>query len=313
MLLKKFKKIKFIELLELWLNDKKANVKEQSYAKYAYLVENNLKDNLGNIVFKNLTSEIVENYFNSENVKKLSLSTQRTLLYIVKSTIALGVSKKLRKELVIENIKIKKPKSRIIYFTKKEQIILESYLRNNIDLLNIGLLICLYTGIRLGEVCGLKWGDVDLNNKSITINRTIQRIKNDDISSNFKTKKIVSSPKSDSSNRVIPLPDFIINILKDFKEDNNFFILTGSLSFKDARVYERHLKNVLQICEIRQLNFHTLRHTFATRSIESGMDIKTLSEILGHSSYLITLDVYVHSTIDQKRNCINNLVDYLKP
>ena len=91
------------------------------------------------------------------------------------------------------------------------------------------------------------------------------------------------------------------------------FIFTNTNNFKDTRVYEKYFENALKKCDIRKLNFHTLRHTFATRCIESGMDVKTLSEILGHSSYHITLDIYVHSTIDQKRCCIDNLVNYVNP
>lgn len=311
MLLFKNKKILYSKVLSNWLAIKKDKIKEQSYIKYQNLIETNIVKTLGQVEFKYLNESKINNFFNSDTISKLSLSTQRTLIYIIKNSIQYGVLIGLRNPLNNIDIRIKKPKAKITYLTKKEQIILENYLRNKEDIRDLGILICLYTGIRLGEICGLKWKDIDFVNQSLSINRTVQRIKNSDVNATSKTKKIISSPKSDSSKRTIPIPKFLLDLIYKFKTGDENYILTNSSSFKDTRVYEKYLENVLKRCGIRNLNFHTLRHTFATRSIESGMDIKTLSEILGHSSYHITLDVYVHSTIEQKRNCIDNLVNYI--
>ncbi len=311
MLFFKNKKILYSKVLSDWLLIKKDKIKEQSYIKYKNLIEINIVKSLGQVEFKCLNESKINNFFNSDTISKLSLSTQRTLIYIIKSSIQYGVLTGLRNPSNNIDIKIKKPKAKITYLTQKEQTILESYLRNQEDIRDLGILICLYTGIRLGEICGLKWQDIDFVNQSISINRTVQRIKNSDVNATSKTKKIISSPKSDSSKRTIPIPKFLLDLIYKFKSSDENYILTNSSSFKDTRVYEKYLENVLKRCGIRNLNFHTLRHTFATRSIESGMDIKTLSEILGHSSYHITLDVYVHSTIEQKRSCIDNLVNYI--
>jgi len=299
------------ELLKLWLNDKKKVIKEQSLVKYNNLINCYILPYLGNVNYKTINEKDIKKYFENNNISKLSLSTQRALLFIIKSSINYAISNNLRKQINFSNINIKRPKPKVVYFTRNEQDILEEYLKNNINIDKIGILICLYSGIRLGEVCGLKWEDIDFINKTISINKTVQRIKNDDINSIHKTKKIISSPKSNSSLRTIPIPDYIIELLKNFRSNNNYYVLTNNIYFKDTRIYERFFENILLKNNIRKLNFHSLRHTFATRCIESGMDVKTLSEILGHSSYQITLDVYVHSTLDQKRACMNNLVKYI--
>ncbi len=305
------RKYLYSEVLSNWLKIKKGEIKEQSYIKYNNFINLYICPYLGNKNFRLLNTKHIINFFNQEKIANLSLSTKRTLIFIIKSSFNFCVKNKLRKNIDLSELNFKKPKSKVIYFTKNEQYKLEKYLKESKDIRKLGILICLYTGIRLGEICGLKWKDIDFSNNSISINRTVQRIKNNDINARNKTKKIVSSPKSESSIRTIPLPNFLLEELKEYKSNPENYILTDSKVFKDTRVYEKYLECTLKKCNIRCLNFHTLRHTFATRSIESGMDIKTLSEILGHSSYHITLDVYVHSTLDQKRDCINNLVNYV--
>lgn len=305
-------KIKYSKILKSWIAYKKNTIKEQSYMKYYLLIEKYIIPLLGDYTYQTLDNNKIKIFFENKNIVTLSLSTQRTLIFIIKGSIQYGADRGLLKPLQNIDLKIKKPKAKIVYFTREEQKKLESKLKATKDIRKVGILICLYTGIRLGEICGLKWKDIDFNAKTLSINRTVQRIKNNDMNIEAKTKKIISSPKSDSSKRIIPIPDFLLQILLEFQSNNDYYILTNDANqFKDTRVYEKYLENILKQCNLRKLNFHTLRHTFATRCIESGMDIKTLSEILGHSSYRITLEVYVHSTLDQKRVCLNNLVKYI--
>lgn len=175
----------------------------------------------------------------------------------------------------------------------------------------MGILICLYTGIRIGEVCALRWEDIDFINNTISIKRTSQRISNINGNSLKKTKIIVTTPKSTNSIRTIPVNSSIMSILKDNYANNNYYILTGSNTPKDTRVYEKYFENLLRKCNLRKINFHSLRHTFATRCIESGIDVKSLSEILGHANCSVTLNIYVHSSIDQKRKSIDKMVEYV--
>ena len=175
----------------------------------------------------------------------------------------------------------------------------------------LGILICLYTGLRLGEICGLMWRDIDFENKTLSVERTVQRVKDISSETKQKTKLIISDPKSDTSRRIIPLPDFLVDILEVLKKEDFIFIVSNSLKPQEPRVYESVFKNMLKKSDVHIINFHALRHTFATRSIESGMDIKTLSEILGHSSVQITLEIYVHSSMELKRSSLNSLAAYM--
>ncbi len=297
-----FKSKMFNEIANFWLKDRKNNIKEQSYNKYINVLNKYVFPYFNKIKIKKVNNKLINDYF--KNINYLSYSSKKTILFIIKSILYYSyMNKYIRKNIEI-NIVLKKEKAKINYFTIREQKIIEEYIYNNINLYNIGLLICLYTGLRIGEICGLKWEDIDLNNKIIYINKTVQRIQ--DIG-NKTTKKVLSSPKSNSSNRIIPIPEFLIDILNKYKTNNHYYLLTNNTDYQEPRNYERYYKNLLSVCNIKYINFHSLRHTFATRSIESGMDIKTLSEILGHASYHTTLNTYIHSSIDQKRDCLNKL------
>ena len=186
---------------------------------------------------------------------------------------------------------------------------LENYIRKNINRITVGILICLYTGIRIGELCALKEGDIDLKNKKITIKKTLIRIKNLDNHSDNKTNVIIDNPKSSCSVREIPIPKFIVPILKDvcLKKDFDTFLLTGTKRYVETRTYFNKYKKILNDLQLPNYNFHALRHTFATRCIENGCDPKTLSEILGHSSVKITLERYVHPSYDNKIKMMNKL------
>ena len=173
----------------------------------------------------------------------------------------------------------------------------------------MGILLCLYTGIRLGEVCALKWSDFDFQENFLKVRRTIQRIQNPEPEPP-KTKVIIDSPKSVKSIRDIPLPNNLSKDLRRYAQmsSGNGFFLTGSpYYYIEPRTYQSRYKMYLQKGRIPYRNFHALRHTFATKCIELGVDIKSLSEILGHSSVTITLNRYVHSSMDLKQQQINKL------
>ena len=166
-------------------------------------------------------------------------------------------------------------------------------------------------GLQPPELCALKWGDIDLFNGIVSINKTMQRVQCDD--KNYKTKIIITPPKTTNSNRMIPIPKFLVSILKSFNPKNeNAYLLTG---LEDKFIEPRQAQNIfnkcLADCKIDKINFHALRHSFATRCIELGMDYKTLSEILGHANVSTTMNLYVHSSLTQKKkqmNKLNNLV-----
>lgn len=191
-------------------------------------------------------------------------------------------------------------------FSTAEQEKLYQYLCLNLNNYNVGILLCLFTGIRIGEVCALRWEDISIQEKTIYIHQTMQRIqsRNED----KKTKVIISTPKSQCSIRIIPLPDNLVEIISKCTVKKTGYFLTGSDNkFVEPRTMQNHFKKVLQENSITDTNFHSLRHTFATRCIELGFDVKSLSEILGHASVNITMNRYVHPSMTLKRENMQRL------
>lgn len=241
----------------------------------------------------------------------MSITTVKTYISVINSILSFAYDNDYK---CVEHIKItfpKKQKNELKILTQKEQKLLTAYLTKNIDLTKLAILFALYTGIRCGELCALKWGDIDLFNGIVSINKTMQRVQCDD--KNYKTKIIITPPKTTNSNRMIPIPKFLVSILKSFNPKNeNAYLLTG---LEDKFIEPRQAQNIfnkcLADCKIDKINFHALRHSFATRCIELGMDYKTLSEILGHANVSTTMNLYVHSSLTQKKkqmNKLNNLV-----
>ncbi len=175
---------------------------------------------------------------------------------------------------------------------------LKLYLMNDISTTKLGMLICMYTGIRLGEICALKWGDISTDTGILSIKRTMQRIKNDTHTAGNKTVIIIDTPKSHSSVRSVPLPTFLVEILKKYEKDKSCFVLTGEAQiFMEPRTLQNRFKNILYEAGIEDINFLAIRHTFATKCVNLGFDVKTISKILGHSDVSITLNTYVHPSL----------------
>ena len=192
--------------------------------------------------------------------------------------------------------------------SKKEQEIITNNLIDSEDLRDIGILICLYTGIRVGELCALRWQDISLVEKTISVRNTLQRVKIQDPVDDCKTKILISSPKSQCSLRTIPVPNEIMVLIQNQISTKESFLLTGtSDKFIEPRTMQNHFQKVLKSNSIQKANFHCLRHTFATRCVEVGFDVKSLSEILGHANVNITMNRYVHPTMDLKRENMERL------
>lgn len=194
-------------------------------------------------------------------------------------------------------------------FSVKEQRQIEQAVIDSHDKRLLGILLCFYTGIRLGEVCGLKWGDIDFEARSMVVTRTVSRVKNFN-ETGQKTTLSIGTPKSAHSIRKIPLPVFLLDLAQTFRVDSsneNCFILSNTELPPDPRKYQKLFQLILKRSEVRNRKFHAIRHTFATRALELGIDIKTLSEILGHSNVSITLNIYAHSMFEQKKKAIEKL------
>lgn len=205
------------------------------------------------------------------------------------------------------NLPIKQNKKQIRVFSLEEQNKLCKYLKENGEYADIGILLCLFTGLRIGELCALTWQDISMEEKTVFVHQTMQRLQIDG-NNEKKTAVLISTPKSPCSVRQIPIPNEIFEVLDKYRTLPNAFLLTGvSSKYIEPRTMQYYFKKILKKCKIEDASFHTLRHTFATRCVEVGFDIKSLSEILGHANVNITLDRYVHPSMKLKRENMGKL------
>ena len=311
------KKAMFIDVAKAWLDVKKLSVKKSTYARYKASLELHILPSLNKYPAKKITSVNINKFANEklENGRLdkkggLSASTVHGMLSIIKSILDYALdTKKISSPVCVKYPKCRSQKTRVL--SMEEQALLESYWTHDINIYKLGKLLCLYTGIRIGELCALRWEDISFERGTITISKTMQRVK--DSSDGSKTKIEIGTPKSQSSVRIIPLPKFLACLIKEHvKEKQGFFLATKQGGYTEPRTMQYHFARAIRLLNIPDANFHALRHTFATRCIEAGVDSKSLSEILGHSNVNITLNRYVHSSFEQKYKCIRRLEEYVR-
>ena len=298
------------DLMEEWKTEIRHNVKDSSYFFYEIVADHHLKPYFGNLQIVQLTSDVTQNFVQCKIEENLSFSYIHTIMLIFQSILKSAQRKGLIDipPLYFQIPRIKKKSLEI--FTDQEWQFLEKYLKTQLDEFSLGLRLCMYTGLRIGELSGLTWGDIDAVNRQLSVKRTVYRIKNanyDVIHNTAKTVLCIGPPKTQSSIREIPLPQFLMEETQGYRRENDIFILTGTRKCMEPRNIQKRYKTLLQQCGLRYLNFHSLRHSFATIGINRGFDYKTLSEILGHASVNTTLSVYVHSNIERKRQCMELL------
>lgn len=298
----------FSEWSEMWLEHKSLSVKQSTYVRYKNNLYSHINPKLGNIKIHLIDTERLQQFFNEKSYSGrldqsggLSPKTLSEILIIVKGILSYAKSHGERIICDCQQIVIKKSFREMRILSVEEERRLNSVLFINQDIYKLGILLCLYTGIRIGELCALKWGNISFEEKTLKIDKTMQRLQCDNREK--KTEIVISEPKSDCSIRLIPLPEFIISELAKFRNNDNFFILSmDNKKFTEPRTMQNHFYKCISEAKIENANFHCLRHTFATRCVEKDFEIKSLSVILGHSSVKITLDKYVHVTMQMKRN-----------
>ncbi len=285
-----------------WLRSVKIRCKKSTYSSYHYTVKSRIIPMFAKIKKKDLDLDLIDNYTEELLEEGLCPKTVKDILVILEQIFKVtGVSIKVSMPKV--------PRKDIQIIKPFEQVLLEKELLTNLDLISFGIYFCLYTGLRIGEICALRWENIDIKNKKIKVKKTIVRIKNPDVNAKKKTIVVIDQPKSISSIREIPIPDFMITFLLKFSEGRgpDDFLITGTNKYMETRTYFNRYKKIVKEIGLDHYNFHALRHTFATRCIEKGCDPKTLSEILGHSNVNITLQRYVHPGYESKVKVINQL------
>ena len=302
----------FEEVAELWKKDKKQYVKISTYSAYCLLVDNHLVPEFKGK--EDITEEMVQSYVLKELNQGLNEKTIKDILIVLKMILKYGVKFGYFE---YRQIDIKFPtnheKKSVDVLSRDNQKKLMDYLNENFTFKNLGIVICLSTGLRIGELCALRWKDVDVEDLVIRVRHTIQRIYITDEGDKKYTKILMDTPKTKESIRDIPLSSSLCKILKPLKKvvKDEYFILTNDINPTEPRTYRNYYKRLLNKLGIPNIKFHGLRHSFATRCIEINSDYKTVSVILGHSNISTTLNLYVHPNHEQKKKCIDKMLKSL--
>lgn len=303
----------FKDISTLWKEEKRKFVKLSTISAYAVILENHLLPAFGNKVIV-ITEQEVQQFVLLKLDAGLSQKTVKDFLIVLKMIYRYGVK---INEFQHCDWDIKYPNAQenkaieVLNITHHKKLM--AFVSDNFTFRNLGILICLQTGMRIGEVCALQWGDIDLQKGVVSISKTIERIYI--IDSEVKhTELIISSPKTQNSHRDIPLSKTLLQMLRPLKRivNDKFFIITNEEKPTEPRTFRNYYKKVLRTLNIPPLKFHGLRHSFATRCIESNCDYKTVSVILGHSDISTTLNLYVHPNNEQKKKCIDKMLRFIK-
>lgn len=298
--------MKLNQWLNIWLDKYQKNtIKIKTYFTYLNLIRLHINPSLGNYELEQINTSLLQDFINSKlkhgnliNGTSLSTSTIISITSILKQALKFALKLNIINNDYFSFLSVPCLKQREIdAFSLKEQKKIEDYCLNSNKTNYFGIVLCLYTGIRIGELLSLTWNDIDFKKRLLYIRHTLTRIKQDE-----KVITILDEPKTRKSNRIIPLSTTLIRYLKEIKSNSSsiYVISTRNNSFVSIRSYQRTYQKLLKRCNVKYKNFHALRHTFATRALESGMDIKTLSEILGHTNATITLNRYAHSMMNYK-------------
>lgn len=305
--------MKYKEWLNEWLDlYAKPSVKPRTYNQYSNVVKRRLIPNLGEYDMDDLDARIIQRYIvslsqsgNIKNGKGLAPNSVNSIILVIHASLSMAYVLGLTKSIYVDKIKRPKTIEKVVEsFSAEEQKRIEQAVLKDKRPKMIGLILCLYTGLRIGELLALEWRDIDFINCELSVTKTCYDGK--DEFGNF--GRIIGTPKTETSRRTIPLPKQIIPLLKEAKKNNNSkYVVGDGNKLISVRSYQRSFELLLKKQKISHHGFHALRHTFATRAIECGMDVKTLSEILGHKNPTITLNRYVHSFMAHKKEFMNRL------
>lgn len=305
------------ELYEEWANEKRVFVKESTVAIYILHIENHILPTFGKMDVDEIDESFVQEFVINQLIKGLSPKTIHDQLIVLKMILRWGCKKKYW-YFVDLDWKIKYPttavpEKKIKTLSLKDQQKLLDYILGHFTTRNFGIYLTLFTGVRIGELCAMQWKDINTVDGLIEIRKTIERIY---VRENGKrhTKVIIGEPKTVNSVRDIPIAHQVMKLVKPLKKVVNpeFYVLTNEEKPTEPRTYRNYFRDVLEKLDIPPLNYHGLRHTFATRCLEGKADIKTVSSILGHANISTTLNLYMHPDQNMKKNAIERMGNLFK-
>lgn len=306
----------FGDVVIMWLDSNRIRLKGSTVHKYQYLIHNHILPELGNDRLSSMSATRINTFLNEkmesgrlDQKGGLSPSYVKTIMLIVNAVMKYAVNERMCLPLNNPVYMPNPEKKDLTILSLDRQRRLEEYLITEINSTNIGIMLSLHAGLRIGEVCGLKWEDIDFENGLLKVRHTVARVESKDTDGKTVSGLILDTPKTNASVRDIPLSAELQNLLTiHHSSSDSPFVISSSDTFLSPRTFEYRYHKVLKACGVPDVNYHALRHTFATRCIESGMDVKSLSEILGHGNVSVTLNTYVHSSMERKRTQIEKMV-----
>ena len=296
------------ELFSTWVRQVQTQVKPTTFENYESCIRRYVIPFFEQAPNKTISVKTVTAFVQHiEGTANLSATTKKKILTIFKTALRAGLKSMPQRAIILEAVVLPKTETKEVQvFSMAEQRQIEAAVYQMTDIRALGIVLCFYTGIRLGELCALRWSDIDLEAGTMNICRTVSRTRCFE-AGGPKTMLLVGSPKSRKSARKIPLPAFLLKLIQEHwrSASDHYYVVSGKDVPIDPRSYEKIYKNVLSFAGVKDRKFHAIRHTFATRALELGVDIKTISEILGHSGVSVTLNIYAHSMLEQKKKAID--------
>lgn len=310
--------MKYKDWLYEWLNNTvRTAVKPRTFERYRSIITGHIAPRLGDYELEHITPLILQRFIydllsggNVVSGKGLATNTVNVIITLMQNSLKGAYAFGLTEDYIAD--KIKRPKAlekAISCFTVAEQRRIEILITGESKDKLYGILICLYTGLRLGELLALEWEDIDFDVGTLSVNKSCYY----GVGATGKYERITDLPKTVSSRRTIPIPNKILTVLKVLKKrSKSKYVISNGIKPINMRSYQKTFALMLMQIGVPHKGFHALRHTFATRAIECGMDVKTLSEILGHKNASITLNRYVHSLMEHKKEMMNRVGDLLQ-
>ena len=302
--------MKYKDWLDVWFaNYIEPSSKTKTCERYSEIIERHLKVKLGEYELEELSPIVIQKYItelmqsgNLTTGKGLAANSVNEIITVIQNSLKLAYTLGELKEYTADEIKRPKTKEKdVSCFILPEQKKIEQTVLTSKKPKLFGIVLCLYSGLRIGELLALEWSDIDFNKGAIAINKTCH----DGRDENGKLCRITDTPKTTSSKRTIPIPRQLLPLLKEHKKKSNSqYVVSSDGHGITVRSYQRSFELLQKRLGIERKGFHSLRHTFATRALECGMDVKTLSEILGHKNATVTLNRYAHSANSDIVGCI---------